>query len=181
MDLFLMGNSAGGIQTSQFLFCDEFAEDREKISNGTGTRLRGVLLVGVPFSFDQAPPERIEQVMQPFFGDWKANSPVGQLKSMQQAGKVPDFVKGKGVRVLLLDSEFDPEDEILGPRDDFMREWLNFNDSEVRLALCADRIAKHNHISPPMGLGTGVHAEEQWGFQVAAFVHSGIAFPPSEA
>ena len=98
---------------------------------------------------------------------------------MQQAGKLPDFIKSTGLRVLLLNSELDPEDEILGPRDDFMKQWLEFKDSEVRLALCADRIARHNHISPPLGLGTGVHEQEQWGYQVAAFVHSGITFPPN--
>lgn len=178
IDLFIMGNSAGGVHTSQFLFCDEFASTRQKISSGSGARLRGVIMVGVPFHFQQADSSRIDTVLKPFFGDYHALCPLGQIKSLQSAGKVPDFIKNTGVRVMLLDAELDPEDEILTPRDDFMKQWLEFKDPDVRLALCADRIAKHNHISPPLGLGTGVHEQEQWGFQVAAFVHSGIAFPP---
>ena len=179
IDLFIMGNSAGGIHTSQFLFHDAFASARARISSGAGTRLRGIVMLAVPFHFEQADPSRVDAVLTPFFGDFHANSPLGQIKALQQNGQSPDFIKGNGVRVLLLDAELDPEDEILVPRDDFMKQWLEFSDAEVRLALCADRIAKHNHISPPLGLGTGVHEQEQWGFQVAAFVHSGIAFPPS--
>lgn len=179
VDLFLMGNSAGGVHIAQFLFCDDFAATRQRVSSGAGTRLRGVLLVGVPFHFDRADPSRAESTLRPYFGDPGARCARGQLQSLQAAGRLPDFIKGTGVRVMLLDAELDPEDEILAPRDDFMRQWLEFEDAEVRLALCADRIAKHNHISPPLGLGTGVHEQEQWGFQVAAFVHAGIAFAPS--
>ena len=179
IDLFLMGNSAGGVHTGTFLFDPSFASTRAKISSGEGTRLRGVVMLGVPFHFEQTDPSRIEGVLDPYFGDYHALCAWGQIRTMQRSAQLPDFVKGTGVRIMLLDSELDPEDEILGPRDDFMRQWLEFPDSEVRLALCADRVAKHNHISPVLGLGTGVHEQEQWGFQVAAFVHSGIAFPPS--
>lgn len=179
IDLFIMGNSAGGMQTSQFLYCDDFAATRRAISTGNDTRLRGVLMVGVPLHFEKTDPSRVDMMLKPFYGDYHSLCPVGQVRSLQQAGRLPDFVKGTGVRMLLLESELDPEDEILVPRDDFIKQWLQFEDAEVRLALCADRIAKHNHISPPLGLGTGVHEQEQWGFQVASFVHSGIAFPPS--
>lgn len=179
IDLFVMGNSAGGMQTSQFLFCDEFAEARKKISSGSEIRLRGVVMVGVPFHFEQADASRVDTMLNPYYGDYRSLCPVGQVKSLQQAGKLPDFMKGTGVRMILLDSELDPVEEILVPRDDFMKQWLEFKDADVRLALCADRIAKHNHISPILGLGTGVHEQEQWGFQVASFVQAGIAFPPS--
>lgn len=180
IDLFIMGNSAGGAHTSTFLYTPDFASTRARISSGSGTRLRGVIMLGVPFNFEKPDEYRIEAALAPYFGDdWHSLSAWGQIRTMQKAGQLPDFIKGTGVRMLVLDSELDPEDEILDPRDDFMKQWLEFPDAEVRLALCADRVAKHNHISPVLGLGTGVHEEEQWGFQVAAFVHSGIAFAPS--
>jgi acetyl esterase/lipase len=166
IDLFIMGNSAGGIHLSTFLLHANFAEIRRKVLTGNATRLRGAILLSVPFSFGQANAMRAE-TLKTYFGDFEENSPLGLLKAASPHGPV-DFVKA-GVRVLVLNGELDPEDEILQPRDAFVEEWLRMKDNMSRGALAVDWMPGHNHISPFASLSTGIDAEEAWGCQVAAF------------
>jgi len=167
VDLFIMGNSAGGIHLSTFLLHSDFAETRRRVLTGDGTRLRGAVMLSVPFHFAAAAEGR-KEVLSNYFGDYVANSPLGLLKSAREQQTPLDFVAG-GTRVLVLDGELDPEDEILKPRDDFIAEWARMTDNESRGALAVDWTTGHNHISPFASLGTGVEREEAWGAQVAAF------------
>lgn len=176
IDLFLMGNSAGGIHLTTFLLHQDFAEARTRITTGSGLRLRGVVLVGVPFDFHQALPSRIE-TLTAYFGDHNVNGPLGLLKSARQRGAPFDFVQS-GVRILALDAELDPEDEVLDPRDRFVREWMEMTDTASRCALAVDMMKGHNHISPPFALGTGLEREEAWGYQVAGFCDNIRKFAP---
>ncbi|KAK5138471.1 hypothetical protein LTR08_000057 [Meristemomyces frigidus] len=166
-DLFIMGNSAGGIHLSTFLLHADFAETRRKVTTGQDTRLRGVILLSVPFAFEIAHESRSE-VLKNYFGDYEANAPLGLLKTAHKQHAPFDFVEG-GVRVFVLNGELDPEDEILLPRDLFVKEWLEMGDNESRGALAVDWMTGHNHISPVTALSTGLAAEEAWGHQVAGF------------
>ncbi|KAK3671568.1 hypothetical protein LTR78_008490 [Recurvomyces mirabilis] len=176
IDLFMMGNSAGGIHLSTFLLHPDFVETRRKVLSGNGTRLRGAVFLSVPFHFDSAHPERAK-TLQAYFGDYNANSPLGILKSACKKNMPPDFVKA-GARVLVLDAELDPEDEILKPRDAFVEEWLRSADPTMRGALAVDQMPRHNHISPFVSLGTGIEQEEAFGAQVVAYFDNIRKFAP---
>ncbi|KAK0303224.1 hypothetical protein LTR01_008234 [Friedmanniomyces endolithicus] len=156
IDLFIMGNSAGGIHLSTFLLHPDFAETRRKVLNGSGTRLR----------------------VEAYFGDFEKNSPLGLLKAARQRQEAPlDFVKG-GCRILALDAELDPENDIRRPGRDFIKEWLEMEDSASQSALAVDSMTGHNHISPVLGLGTSNEDEEAWGRQVASFCDTIRHFRP---
>lgn len=166
-NLFLMGNSAGGIHLATFLLHPDFAATREKFTEGHNFRLRGVIFQSVPFHFRLARPLRHE-VLDAYFGDRDANGPLGLLNSARRHGTPLDFVQS-GARVLVLVAELDTEDEIMVPRDDFLKAWVEMSDNDSRCALAVDSMAGHNHVSAFLGLGTGRVHEEAWGHQVGSF------------
>ncbi|KAK1065825.1 hypothetical protein LTR74_007706 [Friedmanniomyces endolithicus] len=179
IDLFIMGNSAGGIHLSTFLLHPDFAETRRKVSQGSGSRLRGAILLSVPFHFAHARDTR-PPALEAYFGDFEKNSPLGLLKSARQRQETPlDFVKG-GCRILALDAELDPENDIRRPGRDFIKEWLEIDDNASQSALAVDSMMGHNHISPVLGLGTGNGDEEAWGHQVASFCDTIRHFKPRD-
>lgn len=59
IDLFLMGNSAGGVHQSTFLFHPSFATTREKVTRESTVRLLGNILLSVPFDFKNTDPSRL--------------------------------------------------------------------------------------------------------------------------
>lgn len=123
LDLFLMGNSAGGIHVSTFLLAPEFATQRHRITDSsaeTGTRLRGAILLSVPFHFDQADASRQEVLTTYFKGDHPSLSPFGLLKSAIRNDTIEDLVD---LPILSITGSLDPESEILVPNEDFCREW----------------------------------------------------------
>ncbi|KAK4505937.1 hypothetical protein PRZ48_003902 [Zasmidium cellare] len=176
IDLFIMGNSAGGIHLSTFLLHQDFANTRAKVLEGSGMRLRGAILLSVPFNFDYAHPSRAE-VLQTYFGDHKVNSPQGLLKTVQGNGII-DWVQA-GVRAFILNAELDADDEILDARDDFIKQWMLDTSTKNRNALAIDWMPGHNHISPFCSLGTGIEVEEAWGHQVGGFCDNIRKFQPS--
>ncbi|KAK5724056.1 hypothetical protein LTR17_013628 [Elasticomyces elasticus] len=176
VDLYIMGNSAGGIHLSTFLLHPEFAQTRQKVLSGDGMRLRGAVLLSVPFHFAIAHESRTD-TLESYFGDYEANAPLGLLKAARQAQTPLEIVKG-GARVLVLNAELDPEDEILRPGIDFVKEWLLMEDIESRNALAVDSMTGHNHVSPFAALSTGIEHEEAWGCQVAAFCDNIRKFKP---
>ncbi|KAF2160890.1 hypothetical protein M409DRAFT_28770 [Zasmidium cellare ATCC 36951] len=176
IDLFIMGNSAGGVHLSTFLLHPDSATARAKVLNGSGVRLRGAILLSVPFNFDYSHPSRAE-VLNTYFGNHKAFSPQGLLKTAQNQGSI-DFIQA-GVRAFILDAELDPEDEILQTRDDFIKQWMLDTSKENRGALAVDWMPRQNHISPFCSLSTGLEEEEAWGHQVGAFCDNIRKFRPS--
>ncbi|WPG97865.1 Hypothetical protein R9X50_00064700 [Acrodontium crateriforme] len=181
-DLFLMGNSAGGVHLSTFLLHSSFAETRAKILPGgsSRSRLRGAVLLSVPLSFDIALTLRpeLQQTVAKYFGDdVHGNSPVGLLRQAREKDGVLDVVNG-GVRVLVLIGELDPEEDILIPRDEFVKEWSLFKGNPSRCALVTDCMEGQNHISPPCSLMTEGERENAWGWQVISFCDTSRKFQP---
>ncbi|CAK4033486.1 alpha beta-hydrolase [Lecanosticta acicola] len=175
IDLFLMGNSAGGIHCSTFLLHPDFQSTRQKLLGGNGTRLRGCTLLSVPFEFSQSDASRAE-VLRTYFGDAQQNSPLGLLRTARE-NQTLDFLDS-GLRVFVLNGELDPVNEIMKPRDDFVQEWLAIGTVQSRTSLAVDMMPGQNHISPFCSLGTGLEQEEAWGYQVAAFCDSIRKFAP---
>ena len=169
VDLFIMGNSAGGIHLSTFLLHEDFAATRRKVvfDGEEGVALRGVVMLSIPFHFARAEERRLE-VLREYFGDWEKFCPLALLKSVQSSDQSVAFLEA-GVRVMVLNGELDPADEILQPREDFLQAWEQFGDEMYVKALEMDMMKGHNHLSPVVALGTGVSREEAWGHQVGGF------------
>ena len=171
-DLFMMGNSAGGVHLSTFLFSPAFAEARKMVNpdGPAGTlSLRGVVMLSVPFHFREALASRRE-TLKTYYGDRvDDDSPLGLLKASP-----PEKDDGpvSGVRVLVLNGSLDPEDEILGPKKDFVEEWATVGSAGMQKALTVAMMDGHNHISPALSLGTDQPHEESWGHQVGSWVES---------
>lgn len=170
IDLFIMGNSAGGIHLSTYAFAPDFEASRAKIMTSdpdASVCLRGIILLSVPFNFKRSDPSRTD-TLTTYFGDVESNSPQGLLRAAML--RDPDSVLSN-VRALVLNGTLDPDDEILEPKEDFLNEWQGL-DEESREAVTVAMMDGHNHISPPLSLGTGVEREEKWGCQVAEFIES---------
>ncbi|KAI7164261.1 hypothetical protein KC349_g774 [Hortaea werneckii] len=167
IDLFAMGNSAGGIHLSTFLLRPEFAETRSKLLMGTEIRLRGIVFLSVPFNFANIHESRTDTLKE-YFGDIASHAPLGLLKTARKQQTSLDFIKA-GCRVAIINGELDPDDEILQPRDEFIAEWGQMTDQQSRAALTIDWMPGHNHISPAPSLGTAIEREEAWGCQVVGW------------
>ncbi|CAJ2512196.1 Uu.00g052110.m01.CDS01 [Anthostomella pinea] len=176
IDLFTMGNSAGGVHLSTFLLHQSFSKTRRKVLTGNKTRLRGAVMLSVPFDFNLAPAYRSE-ILKSYFSDIEANCPLGLLRTAQEKVESIDFVNA-GAKVLVLSGELDPDNDILIPRDNFVDEWLHMGENDYRVSLAVDSMPRHNHISPFASLGTGIEEEEAWGCQVAAFCDNIRKFAP---
>ncbi|KAI1381084.1 alpha/beta-hydrolase [Hypoxylon crocopeplum] len=164
IDLFLLGNSAGGIHVSTYLLYPEFKEAREAVASeerkGTGVLLRGVILLGVPFHW--AKEDNV--ILRAYLGEGKIfeNSSMGMLQKEKKKGSEPTL---PGVKISILVSELDP-DLIYESSQQFKKEWTTAD-------ITYNVLEGHNHISPQLGLSTGIEKEEAWGVQVAEFCKSG--------
>ncbi|KAI5928245.1 Alpha/Beta hydrolase protein [Camillea tinctor] len=161
IDLFLLGNSAGGVHVATYLFDATFAEPRKTVlaatRSGAGVLLRGVLLLGVPPHWGKEDNE----MLRGYFGDGKIydHSPQGVLEDLRKKNALPDL---PGVKIALVISELDPK-FITDTVDEFKKGLPDPAAAEVIV------IKGHNHISPVLGLGTGIEREEAWGLQVVDF------------
>ncbi|KAI1494427.1 Alpha/Beta hydrolase protein [Biscogniauxia mediterranea] len=163
IDLFLMGNSAGGVHTATYLFDATFAEHRATVlaaarsGSESGTLLRGVVLLGVPPHWGKIDNEGLRA----YLGEGKVydHAPMGVLEGLRKRDALPDL---PGVGIALFVSELDPE-FITATVGDFRQALPRPDEAEIVL------IEGHNHISPPLGLGTGIEREEAWGVRVADF------------
>jgi hypothetical protein len=162
LDLFLMGNSAGGIHVSTYLFAEDFASSRQEMLGQAATRLKlqAAVLVSVPFHFQQALPSREEMLHEYYGNDIAGRCPFGLMKAAKTSGALSAM---KEVSFLTLTGTLDPQDEIVVPNEDFVKEWTGDN-------LMTRSMQGHNHISPFMSLGTGIKREEEWGEQVVTFL-----------
>ncbi|KAH4230244.1 hypothetical protein HBI64_074220 [Parastagonospora nodorum] len=169
VDLFVVGNSAGGVHVSTYLFCNQFKEMRAEVLGEGSTVLRGVVMLSVPFSYEGVEDEANREVLKKYFGDVERNCPLALMKDAfeSQQGEL-DFAKSK-TGILILNAEMDPENECLRPRDRFVKEWLSLGGAASKNALLTDTMAGQNHISPFLALGTEMESEEAWGYQVAKF------------
>ena len=69
--------------------------------------------------------------------------------------------------ILTAVAELDP-DFITEPAQGFSKLWKEHGGTGEFFVLSG-----HNHISPPLSLGTGIAEEERWGYQVARWLQRG--------
>ncbi|KAH9893778.1 alpha/beta-hydrolase [Xylariomycetidae sp. FL2044] len=167
IDLFLLGNSAGGVHVATYLLDGQFAASRAKVlaeaRAGPGALLRGGLFLGVPFHWGS----ESNGILTGYFGEGKKlwdHSPLGLLEAAKKKKKQggPEL---PGVGILIQMSELDVDMFIETARE-FQQAWPGRSTVEFQI------LEGHNHISPQLGLATGIEKEEQWGRQVAVFLQS---------
>ncbi|KAI0843273.1 alpha/beta-hydrolase [Hypoxylon sp. FL0890] len=162
IDLFLLGNSAGGIHVTTYLLAADFKGAREKVlaeeRKGPGVLLRGVTLLGVPFHWGKED----NAILKAYLGEGKIweNSSLGILEK-EKKGAEPTL---PGVKLQILVSELDPE-LMYESAKQFRKEW-------TKVDVTYEVLEGHNHISPQLGLSTGIEKEEAWGVEVAEFYKS---------
>lgn len=165
-DVFLMGNSAGGVHTATYLLHSRWKEERLRYVAGDGLlRLGGAVLASIPAHFDQAQDSRLE-VLTGYYGS------VEGFKNLCARGLLLSALGGKegpkelGIPdVLVISAELDPVDEIIKPNEEFVELWKKSWDG-----LEYQTVAKHNHISLPHSLGTGEEEAEKWGVDVVRWL-----------
>ncbi|KAI1099291.1 alpha/beta-hydrolase [Jackrogersella minutella] len=164
IDLFLLGNSAGGIHVSTYLLAPDFKGSRDAVTaeerTGAGVLLRGAILLGVPYHWGKE--DNI--ILRTYLGEGKIreNSSLGILEKEKEKGAEPTL---PGVKVRLLVSELDPE-LMYESAQQFRKEW-------TKADISYEVLEGHNHISPQLGLSTGIEREEVWGVDLAEFLKSG--------
>lgn len=166
-NLVVMGNSAGGVHLSTFLFGPQYLAQRKSLAAGEkGIKFVGGVALGVPFHFKSAEAGR-KSVLETYYGDDKGleeKCPYGLLEAVAKAGKSREETAVP--ELLLLLGEFDPEDEIVQPMHDFKdlakKTWGSGVDFRT--------IKGQNHISPPLTLLTGDVEGEKWGEEVAEWI-----------
>lgn len=174
IDLFLMGNSVGGVHVSTWALHPAFADSVASVMvkktdvvgnrDGPGALLRGILLLGVPAHFGGEDNEILRGYFGAGAGDIAKNAPLGLLESAKERaggdGAPGSFLPG--VKLALLLSELDPE-YIYESAKEFEEAWPDPGAVETQI------LKGHNHISPQVSLGTGIEREEAWGIQVVDF------------
>jgi len=164
-DVFLAGNSAGGVHICTFLLDERWKTHRSKlVGNDSLGRLRGVVLLAVPYHFDDQLEIRAEATDAYYGADTKKLCPLGLLKSAVDGSGSPREIYIPDV--LALTAELDPMDEIIQPNEEFVGLWKKSWKDGLEYQV----IAKHNHISPTWALGTGNEEAEKWGTDVVKWM-----------
>lgn len=167
LDLFLMGDSAGGVHVATFLLDWKFASTRRRILTGESgaAKLKAAVLLSVPLHFGQANPDRNEVLSAYFKDKIEERCPLGLLKAAKQNGSFDEL---RQVSFLILTGSLDPEDEILLPNQDFISEWSR--DGANPSNLTVQEMQGHNHISPVLAVSTGKAVEEAWATSLLLFL-----------
>ncbi|OBT87706.1 hypothetical protein VE02_04073 [Pseudogymnoascus sp. 03VT05] len=179
-DVFLMGNSAGGVHVSTYLLDQRFERQRFALRKSQLSSLRGAALISVPFDFKAATPDRSE-ILQTYYppnlsGTQQESAhdlfcPNGLLRtlnarneSMGTLGVARNGLPG----ILVMLGERDPEDEIVEPTERFLSLWDDCFGSGQGMEL--KWMKGHNHISPPFSLMCGDKKAEEWAENVVEWM-----------
>ncbi|KAJ5459495.1 uncharacterized protein N7458_001047 [Penicillium daleae] len=162
--LFILGNSAGGMHACAWLFEPIFKDTRRAlIESSNGIRITGIVLVGVLYHFGYSTASLKERLASYLGTELDHYSPMISARRCLESG---ELMSAGLPPVLVIDSELDPDD-ILRATQDFISVLRKSNYLEIKYL----QAQGHNHISPPLALGTGIPGEEDWAFQVLSFIN----------
>ncbi|EXJ53471.1 uncharacterized protein A1O5_13247 [Cladophialophora psammophila CBS 110553] len=162
-DVYLFGNSAGGIHVVHWLLEPAFHDFRRKIIAGCGgVKLSGALVVGALFNFKFSSPV-LRQNLAAYLGDYLDSA--APVESLTRCAETGEFSSGPWPRLLIGDCALDPED-ILKATPEFIERLRAAGSLEVDYL----NIKGHNHISPPLALGSDIAAEEEWGHEFVSWI-----------
>ncbi len=165
--MYILANSAGAVHVATWLFDSRFDHERDQLQKGaSAARLSRVVLLGCPLRLDYN--GGMHQMLESYYGN-EGNTKTWEPTSlMLTASDEPRRNETASLPpILVAISEWDP-DFIRNPANEFLK-LLKQRGGRGDLL----DIKGHNHISPPLSLGTGVAAEEEWGRLVGAWLESG--------
>lgn len=166
-DVYLLGNSAGGVHISTFLFHPKYLEQRQSYQSGkTSITLKGAIEMAVPFHFQRADAVRSD-VLGTYYGNSEEiaqRCAYGLFEVVLKSGKSREEVAVPKVLALL--GEYDPEDEIGAPMDDFVALWKKTWGEGIEY----EKMPGHNHISPPLVLMSNDVKGEKWAEDVVTWI-----------
>jgi hypothetical protein len=167
-EIFLLGNSAGAVHVSTWLFGEQFSARRNIfISGENGARLNGLVLLGCPLRWDV--DGGMKEMLTAYYGGEKETKAAEPTALMEKATEgVYALEMRKWPKMLIAVSELDPEAHMVVPGKEFARMWQERGGRGKFLELKG-----HNHLSPPLSLGTGIEREEAWGYEVAVWMTEG--------
>lgn len=160
-DLFIMGDSSGGVHVTTFMLSPLFKDVRDSVATGSnhGIQWRGAVILAAPFHYRLVMEQRSDS-LQAYYGNRvQEDCALGLLKAFPEADR-------GSPRVLVGYATLDPEDEIIKPNLDFIEEWR----STGREGLDVKLLQGHNHVSPIFTIGTGKSDQEAWGHMVADWI-----------
>ena len=159
-DIFLLGNSAGGVNVGTWLLHQNYHNQRAAISlPDSKPTLKGVILLGTPFLND------LEGGMGPILLNLYGGP--AQVKEEELTNLLLKLTNQKSDAaanlpdLIVMVSEHEPEDAIIGPSKNFYKLWTDKGGRGKFI-----EIPGHTHLSTPLGLGSGVDKEEAWGFDL---------------
>ncbi|KAL3470506.1 Alpha/Beta hydrolase protein [Aspergillus californicus] len=168
-DLFIMGNSAGGVHLTTFLLLPEFFQQRERLLSGVPSIVwKGNILLSVPFHFSSM-TSGMWDMLPTYYGsasDIEKNCPLGLLRAIKRTRKsreetcIPNTITLAG--------EYDPVDDILEPGRTFVALCNEVWETGMELTL----LDGHNHVSPFLALSSGDTAGENWAGRVITWMHA---------
>jgi hypothetical protein len=166
-DVYIWGNSAGGVHISTFLFEPRFLEQRKFYASSKGAiTLKGAIEQSVPLHFKNAHDERFD-TLKLYYGSMDQVSQrcaYGLFEAIAKSGKSREEI---GVpKVLVLLGEYDPDDEICQPTEDFVALWKKTWQNGIDFIM----MEGHNHISPPFALLSKDVKGEKWGEDVVKWI-----------
>lgn len=176
-DLFLMGNSAGGVHVSTYLLDERFDAQRRAAQESKSGPLRGAILLSVPMDFVVADPER-SVTLNTYWPSSLTDGSASSIDRFCPRGLVESWgakIKNSSVeatlpKVLLMLGELDPDDEILDTNKRFLSAWKEaFGDKET---IEVKWMKGQNHISPPISLMCGDKRGEEWGEDAVSWMRA---------
>jgi hypothetical protein len=119
-------------------------------------------MLGCPFHLDFN--GGMKDMLQVYYGGEKETKDADPCALMERATFGNNRAAQAWPKLLIAVSELDPED-IIEMGKDFAKLWQD-NGGEGSLM----ELKGHNHLSPPLSLGSGVDREEVWGFEVGTWM-----------
>ncbi|KEF53372.1 uncharacterized protein A1O9_10347 [Exophiala aquamarina CBS 119918] len=163
-EIYVIANSAGAVHLSTWLFSPRFAKERlQLLSASSEVRLTKVVFLGCPFRLDYH--GGMKPVLEVYYGteeDTKRAEPTQLMLTGIREKDSIDMTVMPGILTAV--AELDPS-FIVEPGQEFSKLWRECGGKGDHLVLRG-----HNHISPPLSLGTGSREEEHWGHQVVGWL-----------
>jgi hypothetical protein len=164
-EIFMLGNSAGAVHVSSWVFGERFSVRRNIFANGgNGVRLQGLVFLGCPLRWDLDGGMR--DMLATYYGGEKETKAAEPTALMERATEGVSTLKmRRWPKVLVAVSELDPDAHMVVPGKEFAKLWQERGGRGSFVELKG-----HNHLSPPLSLGIGIEREEAWGYEVAAWM-----------
>ncbi|KAM5353113.1 hypothetical protein ACJZ2D_017002 [Fusarium nematophilum] len=160
-DIYVMGNSAGGVHVFTWLLEQPFQQTVQRLTAGQGVlKLKALLPLGSPFRWPEETAEyRLRGALIDYYGD---KTRVVEEAPVRVLEKVVSGYGGerKWPPVLVIVSELDP-DYIKDSGLEFLDIWKKAGGTGTYWVL-----EGHNHLSPALTLGTQTEELEKWGYEL---------------